>query len=237
MRKSIENKGLFNEPNFRWRGGEVSRLESLVDAVFAIAVTLLIVSRDVPSNFQEFVNVMWGFAGFVATFTFLFWIWYCHFIFHRRYGLEDKYTIYLNSVLIFVVLFYIYPLKFLASVLISGLLINFFGVNLDPGFYGYIDMRILTIVYSLGFFMISLVLCLLYRHAYIKRELLELNKLELEKTIEDYHSFIILSLFALLSIMLGYFNFGAIAGFIYFFIGPTIFVYFWLIDKYKKKKV
>ena len=96
MRKSIENKGLFKEPNFRWRGGEVSRLESLIDAVFAIAVTLLIVSRDIPSNFQEFINVMWGFAGFVVTFTFLFWIWYCHFIFHRRYGLEDKFTVFLN---------------------------------------------------------------------------------------------------------------------------------------------
>ena len=237
MRKTIGDKGLFSEPNFRWRGGDVSRLESLIDAVFAIAVTLLIVSRDIPSNFQEFINVMWGFAGFVVTFTFLFWIWYCHFIFHRRYGIEDKFTILLNSVLIFVILFYIYPLKFLATVLISGLLTNFFGINMDPGFYGYIDMRILTIVYSFGFFMISLVLSLLYRHAYINRNLLELDEFELGKTIEDYHSFIILSLFALLSIILGYFNFGAIAGFIYFFIGPTIFIYFWLLNRCKNKKV
>ena len=108
---------------------------------------------------------------------------------------------------------------------------------MDPGFYGYIDMRILTIVYSFGFFMISLVLCLLYRHAYINRNLLELDEFELEKTIEDYHSFIILSLFALLSIILGYFNFGAIAGFIYFFIGPTIFIYFCLLNRYKKKNI
>jgi len=31
---------------FRWRGGEISRLEGLSDAVFAFAVTLLVVLRD-----------------------------------------------------------------------------------------------------------------------------------------------------------------------------------------------
>ncbi|MDC0230429.1 TMEM175 family protein [Aureispira] len=234
FRKNLSKASLFGEKDFQWRGGEVSRLESLMDAVFAIAVTLLIVSRDVPSNFQEFTDVMWGFAGFAVTFIFLFWIWYAHFIFHRRYGLEDKYTIFLNSVLIFVILFYIYPLKFLATVLISGMLTNLFGISFVGGFDGYIDMRILTIVYSVGFFMISLVLSLLYMHAYSKRELLELNEIELEKTVVSYQSFVIITLFALTSILLGYFNFGPIAGFIYFFIGPVIFLHFWLKEKITK---
>ena len=89
LRKYISKKSLFGEKYFRWRGGEVSRLESLVDGVFAISVTLLIVSREVPQNFQDFVNVMWTFPGFIITFTFLFMIWYAHYLFHRRYGLED----------------------------------------------------------------------------------------------------------------------------------------------------
>ena len=99
FRKYISKDSLLGEKDFRWRGGEVSRLESLVDGVFAIAVTLLIVSRDVPQSFQDFINVMWTFSGFIITFTFLFMIWYAHYLFHRRYGLEDFQTIFLNCLL------------------------------------------------------------------------------------------------------------------------------------------
>ena len=98
IRKYFSKKELFGENEFNWRGGEVSRLESLVDAVFAIAVTLLIVSRDVPKTFDEFLTVMWSFVGFAVTFSFLFMIWKEHYLFHRRFGLEDRTTIFLNSV-------------------------------------------------------------------------------------------------------------------------------------------
>ena len=36
------------EKNFRWRGGQVSRIEAFADAVFALSLTLLVVSADVP---------------------------------------------------------------------------------------------------------------------------------------------------------------------------------------------
>ena len=231
IRKNIKNKALFGEKNFNWRGGEVSRLESLVDAVFAIAVTLLIVSRDVPTTFTEFTNVMWNFVGFAVTFTFLFAIWYSHYMFHRRYGLEDGYTIILNSILIFVILFYIYPLKFLATVLIGGILHHGFGVTADLGFYGFIDMRTLILVYSTGAFLIWIIMTLLYKHAYGNRENLELNRKELDKTKEEIQSFFIMSLFSVASIFLAYFDFGAVAGWIYCFIGPVIFLSFWIPEK------
>ena len=167
----------------KWRGGDVSRLESLTDAVFAIAITLLIVSHDVPKDYQEFRSVMWGFVGFGVTFFALICIWYNNYLFHRRYGLEDGYTILLNSLLIFLVLFYIYPLKFLAQILINfGVLRSGFGIDMNVGFIGGFDYYNIFIIYGMGVFLIWLILGLMYRHAYNLRDKLKLDEGELKIT-------------------------------------------------------
>jgi len=232
LRKYISKDSLLGEKGFRWRGGEVSRLEALVDGVFAIAVTLLIVSRDVPQSFQDFVNVMWTFPGFIITFTFLFMIWYAHYLFHRRYGLEDFQTIFLNSILIFVILFYIYPLKFLATILIGEFLLNgMFNLNINFGFQGeiftFMNMRTIMLVYGSGVFMIWGIIAMLYKHAYNHRKILELNNFEKNETKEYMLVYMIMSSYGLLSIILAYFlppSWGPLSGFIYFGIGPTIYI-------------
>ena len=49
------------EQNFRWRGNEVTRVEGFTDAVFAFAVTLLIVALEVPHTFEGLMDVVRGF--------------------------------------------------------------------------------------------------------------------------------------------------------------------------------
>jgi uncharacterized membrane protein len=230
IRKYLSKKELFGEKSFNWRGGEVSRLESLVDAVFAIAVTLLIVSRDVPKTFDEFLTVMWSFVGFAVTFSFLFMIWKEHYLFHRRFGLEDSTTIFLNSVLIFLILFYIYPLKFLAEVLIGEMVLNFmFGMKIDFGFSGSIDMRQLMLIYSSGVWMIWMVIRTLYQHALNHKKILELDNQEILTTKIQIMIYNIMIFYATVSMLIAFFagsGFSiAMSGWIYCGIGPTIFLY------------
>src|SRR4051795_4161527 len=106
LRESLMNK--HQEAGFRWRGGEIARIEGLSDAVFAFAVTLLVVSLEVPKTFNELSELMRGFLPFAISFTFLLQIWHEQYRFFRRYNLQDFTSIVLNCILLFIVLFYVY---------------------------------------------------------------------------------------------------------------------------------
>src|SRR5471030_2537091 len=90
-----------------WRSHEPSRLETFSDAVFAFAVTLIIVSLEVPKSFNELFEVMKGTLSFAACFAILFQIWNDQNLFFRRYGLHDSWTVALNGMLLFMVLVYV----------------------------------------------------------------------------------------------------------------------------------
>jgi uncharacterized membrane protein len=155
------------------RRHEVSRLEAFSDAAFAFALTLLVVSLDVPKNYDELMRTMRGLPSFACCFALLVWIWHEHNMFFRRYGLQDGRTVLLNSLLLFVTLFYIYPLKFMFD--------SMFGeLDAVPGLerMSLLQLSRASVVYGLGFLMLFLMFALLYRHAYNKRDELGLTPLE-----------------------------------------------------------
>jgi uncharacterized membrane protein len=160
---------------FRLRGLEVTRLESFSDAVFGFALTLLVVSLDVPKSFADLVSTMRGFPSFALCFLLLTLIWNAHYKFCRRYGLDDAAARFLTCVMLFLVLFYVYPLKFLFNFSITALLFGDAGQSIAmtrP------QISTLLVIYGLGFAAVYLALTLLYLHAWRLRDALELNRLE-----------------------------------------------------------
>ncbi|HSM12959.1 MAG TPA: TMEM175 family protein [Thermoanaerobaculia bacterium] len=144
------------------RGHGVSRIEGFSDAVFGFALTLLVVSLEVPRSFAELMATMEGFLAFAICFAMIVWVWREHFVFFRRFGLEDARTIFLNALLLFVVLFYVYPLKFLFGALVKAM------TGLGPGSTPTLalgDGERLMVVYGLGFVAMFGALALLYAHA------------------------------------------------------------------------
>ena len=162
---------------FRIRGREVTRLEAFSDAVFAFALTLLVVSLEVPKTFGELMETMRGFVAFGVCFALLAMIWNHHYIYSRRFGLEDGFVRLLTCVLLFVVLLYVYPLKFLFNLFINGMILGGKRGQLTAA-----EGRMLFVIYGLGFAAIYVAFAALYLHAWRRRAELELNEVELLDT-------------------------------------------------------
>ena len=172
MIRSTESRDL---PGFRLRGREVTRLESFSDAVFGFALTLLVVSLDAPKSFDDLVTTMRGFPAFALCFLLLALIWNGHYKFCRRYGLDDGTARFLTCVMLFLVLFYVYPLKFLFTFSITGLLLGF-GPSMSSMTGS--QFSTLLVIYGLGFAAVYAASAMLYLHAWRLRDALELSDLE-----------------------------------------------------------
>jgi uncharacterized membrane protein len=207
---------------FRWRGTEISRIEGLSDAVFAFAVTLLVVSLEAPKRFDELLHMMHGFASFAVCFAMLLLIWHGQYIYFRRYALDDGTSFLLNAALLFVVAFYVYPLKFLFTVFVNNLT-NYHEVDAAGHVIEQIrasDWRPLMIIYSLGFSGVYAIFSLLYVHAYRQRDRLELNALEVYETRGVVQENLLMLGIGLVALVLALLFHPALSGFAYVLIGP-----------------
>ncbi|MBL8891426.1 MAG: DUF1211 domain-containing protein [Planctomycetaceae bacterium] len=203
---------------FRWRGAETSRLEALFDMVLAMALTLTVISMEVPQTFDDLVGSFAKLPSFAVCFLILLMCWYYHFQFHRRFGIENFPLIILSGLLLFIILIYVYPLKFLYSVLFAP-----DAQRLNPA-----QGQTLIALYSAGFAAIFIMFGLMHSYAYLYRVELGLNQNEIVLTKSAIGTHLVYAGVACLSIlMIGFQVGGTWSGWVYLLIGPLQFANGW----------
>ncbi len=228
---------------FRFRGIEPGRLENFSDAVFALAITLLLISTTPPTTFIQIKKFAFDLIPFIMCITLIVLVWHGHFIFYYRYGLRDNKVVVLNTIFLVIMLFYVYPLKFLTKLSLFLIAIPFdidwLKTDLRAMMVGG-NMADLMIIYGLGAASVFFILVLMYRYALTKREELDLNELELFDTKTSIKTNFLLGAIPLFSVLivLVFYNHkfaGAYAGFAYFLYGPIMAWHGKKVDEQRKK--
>lgn len=183
MLREAVNRELDHDPRFAWRGGSVTRIENLSDIVFALALGMIVSSAARPETFGELTYHLLTIIPVTAAFAILFMIWNAHYVFFRRYGVADGRIILLNCLLLLLVLFIAYPLRFIFDGL-YGFVEYMFGdiSRLQAAGIGYRESGIIMGYFALGYGLIYLVVSQMYSHALNKADLLLLTKSEIAMT-------------------------------------------------------
>jgi uncharacterized membrane protein len=168
---------------FKIRGENPTRLENFSDAVFAFSITLLMISLEVPKNFTQILELSDELIAFAVTIVPLFIIWQQHRQFFRRYGLDDKKIFIWNTMLLFIVLIFIFPLKFLSLFLVRFYSSLMFGTETVFGtMINGEQVPMLMVYYGIGALGLVFVFSRFYKHALNKKDELELSTYELKHT-------------------------------------------------------
>jgi len=211
---------------FRWRGEGVSRLEGLTDAVFAIVLALLFLRNHPPGSFEDLLAAMKSLVPFAAMFAIIAYVWVESWLFSRRYALRDGWTMFLQLVLLFLLLYYAYPLKFLftlLSVMVFGPIGETTRQTMMAGVEPAQAIQTLFIIYGIGYGSIFGLLALLYRRAAKLHEQLGLNEVELFLTRGAMRQNLLQVGFATVSVTLAVIgvDYGG-PGWVYACIGPVM---------------
>ncbi len=165
---------------FRERGAQATRIESFIDAAFAFAVTLLVISIDeIPEDFESMVRALKQTPAFAASFALVALFWHAHHMWSRRTGLDDRRSVFLSLLLVFLVLVWVYPLRML-----FGAAFSWFAMITLPEAWripwsfqitSYEDVLTLYVIYGVAWSSLGLTIAALYHHAWRRRDDLDFD--------------------------------------------------------------
>lgn len=217
---------------FRFRGEEPGRVETISDGVFALAIALLIISTSAPKHFEDIIQFTYELLPFSFCIALIMLIWHEHFIFFLRFGFRNSKIVFLNTIFLFIVLYYVYPLKFLTKMLSLPILYWFSGnqafIEELSGMIRSDQVNSLMIIYGLGAASIFLTLAWMYRYALKRGDELELSPIEKFDTRASLQTNLIMASIPVLSVLISLLFrqntfVGAYAGFTYFLYTPLMF--------------
>lgn len=214
--KSEDLAKLPREGEFYLRGSDMTRLETFVDAAFAFAVTLLVISVDsIPDNYDAFINALLQSPAFVACFFQLIMFWLGHRAWSRRYGLETSRTLWISLLLVAGTLIIVYPLRVMFGAGMGFVSNNFFP---GPFEFTYSQIRIVFILYGSGFGFLCALIAGLFWEAWRNADQLALTDRERFATRADVIGWMILSSMGMTSILIAILaedNWVVLSGWIY----------------------
>jgi hypothetical protein len=163
---------------FRLRGLQATRLETFIDASFAFAISMLVIAaQQIPDNIAALLGAFRNVPTFICCIAVLGKFWSGHWLWSRRFGLEDASSIFISWALIVTILIYIYPLKAIFGsmwfLLSDGRLGQALGLHGNES-----QARALFALFALGFIAVSAEILLLNLRAWQLREPLQLDARE-----------------------------------------------------------
>jgi uncharacterized membrane protein len=136
------------------RERQTTRLETFVDAAFAFALTMLVISVDViPDSMEQLIEALKRIPAFAASFAIVVNFWHGHYRWSRRYGVEDAGSVVLSLLLVFVVLVFLYPLRLMMSGALGAMSGGWLPSEIAVTSAG--DLRLLAVVYGGAFALLS----------------------------------------------------------------------------------
>ena len=136
------------------RETQTTRLETFVDAAFAFALTMLVISVDaIPDSMDQLVDALKRIPAFAASFAIVLNFWHGHYRWSRRYGVEDAGSVVLSLLLVFIVLVFLYPLRLMMAGAFSSVSGGWLPSEIQITTIG--DIRLLTVVYGVAFALLS----------------------------------------------------------------------------------
>ena len=132
------------------------RVAALSDGIFAFAATLMVVDIGTTIDIKNINTQLPLFISFGISFFVMMILWKIHYNFFQRTRYVDNWIITANALLLFTILFYLFPLKTLVNSIIQKI-----AMTID-------ELAQLFILYGIGFVLIFFCFAMLYWRAFKK---------------------------------------------------------------------
>ncbi len=202
------------------RGENMSRIETFVDAAFAFAFTMLVISIDqIPTTPVELLELSRDIPAFLMSALIIGSIWITHANWSRNFGLQDGVTIYLSLALVMLVLVFVYPIKLMSQAFVLYFSKGLLGTDIFSQGGWENSVASLFIYFGIGLIALSAILIALYLNTLRYHEELRLSSLEKFLCKKTCITWLVVSGVAALSCAIAFFfddfNYVVLAGNVY----------------------